>query len=187
MNTPSSLHIDTDAPSAWVKRFAQLIAPGARALDVACGGGRHTRLLRQHGTRVTAIDSNSRSIDALTGIDGVRALCADIENGPWPLAGESFDVIVVTNYLHRPLFPALIDALSERGLLIYETFMRGNERFGKPSNPDFLLQPGELLTRCSALTVLAFEQGEIDQPRPAVVQRICAVKGDAGLGHLPAA
>ena len=109
---------------------------------------------------------------------GVRFVQADLENGsPWPFAGQRFGAIVVTNYLHRPLFKSIEDSLGEGGVLIYETFMIGNERFGRPSNPDFLLRPGELVEAFSSLTALAFEQGEVARPKPAVTQRICAIKG----------
>jgi hypothetical protein len=107
----------------------------------------------------------------------------DLENGAARPLGAGYDGIVVTNYLHRPLFPVLAEALAPNGLLIYETFASGNERFGRPSNPDFLLRPGELLEAFGGLTVIAFEQGEVTLPRPAVIQRIAAVSGP--LGRLP--
>ncbi len=107
---------------------------------------------------------------------GIETRCLDLENGEWPLAGERFDAICVTNYLHRPHFAHLLDALNPDGVLIYETFAEGNARFGKPSRPEFLLQPDELLRAFGAqLRVVAFEQGEIRVPVPAVIQRICAV------------
>ena len=108
-------------------------------------------------------------------MEGIRFVQADLEAGsPWPFEGEKFGAIVVTNYLHRPLFPHLLRSLDEGGVLIYETFMAGNERFGRPANPDFLLRPGELLEVCSSLQVLGFEEGQVERPKPAVTQRICA-------------
>jgi SAM-dependent methyltransferase len=147
-------------------------------LDLAAGGGRHTQLLRARGFAVTAVD---RDVEALrrrfAGDAGVEIVALDLEDGgPWRL-GQGFDGIVVANYFHRPLFPDMVDALASGGAVLYETFMIGNERFGRPSNPDFLLRPGELLDAfASALTVVAFEQGIVDQPRPAAIQRIAAVK-----------
>lgn len=163
------------APSPWVTRFASLIAEGGPVLDLACGGGRHTRLLRELGHAVTAVD---RDISGVSDLDGVEATAADLEDGsPWPLAGRQFAGVIVTNYLHRPLFPALIAAVEPDGVLIYETFMAGNERFGKPSNPDFLLRENELLDAVAPdLTIIAFEQG-LDSAGPAMRQRICAIRG----------
>lgn len=163
------------AVSPWVARWLQLVPPGSRVLDVACGSGRHTRLAARLGHRVVALD---RNVDALAGIEdvsGVIAVHADVEADKWPLTGQKFDVVVVTNYLHRPLFPELLQSVSEIGLLIYETFARGNERFGRPSNPAFLLDPGELYDRVhSSLRVLGYEDLYIEKPKPAMVQRICA-------------
>lgn len=170
---------ELDTPSPWVTRWAHLIAPGARLLDVACGGGRHARFFAARGAQVDAVDRDAAAGAALTAV-GVRFLAADLEGGPWPYPGRRFDAIVVTNYLHRPLFPALLAALQADGLLIYETFALGNARFGRPSNPDFLLAPGELLQCCAGLHVLAYEDGVVAQPRPARVQRICARAGGAG-------
>jgi SAM-dependent methyltransferase len=158
------------APSAWVTRWAPLIPPGA-VLDVASGSGRHARFLASLGYRVSAVDRDPQTIP------GVRFLRADLEDGsPWPLPGERFQGIVVTNYLHRPLFPVLADSLAPGGVLIYDTFMLGNERFGKPSNPAFLLRPGELWQAFGGLHLIAFEQGYAAQPKPAMVQRLCAVR-----------
>ncbi|THF67441.1 methyltransferase domain-containing protein [Pseudothauera nasutitermitis] len=165
-------------PSPWVTRFAALIRPGGRVLDLACGGGRHARWLAARGQAVEAVDRNEQVLAALADVAGVRTRHADLEGGPWPYAGERFDGIVVTNYLHRPRFADLLACVAPGGVLIYETFMQGNERFGKPSSPDFLLRPGELLERVNeGFTVVAFEQGELGDPRPAVVQRICALRG----------
>jgi hypothetical protein len=128
----------------------------------------------ERGLEVFAVDLEDQRIP------GVRFVKADLENGPWPFPGRRFAAIVVTNYLHRPLLPVLAESLEEGGVLIYETFMAGNERYGKPSNPDFLLRPGELLEAFAMLTVAGFEQGRLEGARTAVVQRICAVRGDAG-------
>jgi SAM-dependent methyltransferase len=152
-------------------------------LDLAAGGGRHTALLRERGYRVLAVDRDTSVLARrFAGEAAVEIHRLDLEDGgPWRL-GEGFDGIVVTNYFHRSLFAAMIDALAPGGAVLYETFMLGNERFGRPSNPDFLLRPGELLAAFgSGLTVVAFEQGIVDQPRPAAVQRIAAVKGSSGI------
>lgn len=173
-----SLHCDLDAASHWVRRFAALVAPGGRVLDLACGGGRHARLFAGLGHPVEAVDRDTAALAGLSGAAGINTRCADLENGPWPYAGESFAGIVVANYLHRPLLPLLADALLPEGVLIYETFMAGNEKLGRPSNPAFLLRPDELLEFARGrLHVVAFEQGEVSQPKPAVVQRLCAIRG----------
>ena len=164
-----------DRPSDWVVRWAHGITPRGVVLDLACGNGRHSRLLAALGFRVCAVDRDPQALGALEGVAGVTLRPADLENGPWPLDGLKFDGIVVTNYLHRPLFPCILDALAPAGLLIYETFAAGNERFGKPSNPDFLLRPGELLDVAHGrLRVVAYEDVEVAVPRPARIQRICA-------------
>ena len=164
-----------DLPSEWVARWAHGIAPRGAVLDLACGSGRHTRFLAGLGFQVCAVDRDPRALDALGGVAGVTVRLADLESGPWPLDGLQFVGIVVTNYLHRPLFPRILDALAPDGVLIYETFAAGNERFGKPSNPDFLLRPGELLDVVrNRLRVVAYEELEVAPPRPACIQRICA-------------
>lgn len=162
------------SPSSWVVRHAALVPAGAPVLDVAAGAGRHTRLFLERGHPVVAVD---RDVSALSPQAGLRVVRADLEDGsPWPLAGERFGGVVVTNYLHRPLFPALLDALLPGGALLYETFMTGNERFGHPRNPDFLLRPGELRDVVGArLRIVDYEEGEVTEPRSAVVQRIAAV------------
>lgn len=168
---------DTAAPSAWVARWAANLTPGT-VLDVACGGGRHSRWFAARGWRVTALDRDPDALQALSTLPGTEALQVDLEDGsPWPLRDAQYALVVVTNYLHRPLFPALAAAVAPGGAILYETFMAGNERFGKPSNPKFLLRPGELWTAFGgALAVRAFEQGERHDPKPAMVQRVFAAK-----------
>ena len=164
-------HDELTAPSAWVERWAALVPPG-RVLDVACGGGRHSRLFLSRGYEVVAVDREPLALA------GVRCVRADLEDGsPWPFPGERFQGIVVANYLHRPLFALIEQALAPGGVLIYETFMQGNERFGKPSNPAFLLRPGELWQAFGGLQVVAFEQGRARAPKPAMIQRLCAIRG----------
>jgi SAM-dependent methyltransferase len=160
-------------PSAWVQRWASSIRPGGAVLDVAAGSGRHARLLARMGFEVDAVDRDkSLFADAAP---QVALLEADIEAGPWPYAGRRFDGIVVTNYLHRPLLPVLVESLERGGLLIYETFAQGNERFGKPSAPAFLLAPGELLEAVRVkLRVIAYEDLTVAEPKPAAVQRVAA-------------
>ncbi len=166
-------------PSSWVRRFAPLIPAGGRVLDVACGQGRHARLLAGMGYRVEAVDRDAQMLASLEGTAGIRTRVADLEGGAWPYASACFEGVIATCYLHRPRFDALIDALTPGGVLIYETFMVGNEVFGKPSNPDFLLQRDELLERVRPrLTVIAFEQGRVESPKTALMQRICAIFGE---------
>jgi len=173
-------------PSHWVERFLPLITAGGTVLDLASGPGRHAVLLARRGFRVEAVDRDAEALAGIAAVaPGIVTRLAGLEGGAWPYCGRAFDGIVVTNYLHRPLLSLLVDALAENGVLIYETFMLGNERFGKPSSPAFLLRPGELLELAgSGLTVVAFEQGAVALPRPAMVQRICAVRGVAA--QLPA-
>jgi SAM-dependent methyltransferase len=160
-----------EAPSDWVLRWSPLIKSGP-VLDVACGAGRHARYFHEQGLEVVAVDREPQALPA-----GIEFVTADLEDGsPWPFAGRRFGGIVVTNYLHRPLLPQLLAALDPGGVLIYETFMAGNERFGKPSNPKFLLRPGELREAFQGLELLGFEEGELERPKRAMMQRICAVK-----------
>jgi SAM-dependent methyltransferase len=163
-----------------VAHWAPLIARGP-VLDVASGAGRHARFLADRGLEVIAVDRDQQSIE---GVDFVKA---NLEDGrPWPFPGQRFGGIVVTNYLHRPLFPRLAESLAEGGVLIYETFMSGNERYGKPSNPDFLLRPGELLEAFRSLSVVAFEQGVVERPKLAVIQRLCAIREPAESARIAA-
>ncbi len=160
-------------PSPWVQRWAALIRPGGAVLDLACGAGRHARLLARLGFEVDAVDRDPALFTDPPA--RVTLLGADLEGAPWPYEARRFDAIVVTNYLHRPLLPLLLRSLEPGGLLIYETFARGNERFGKPSNPDFLLAPGELLEAVRGkLRVIAYEDRVVEEPKPAALQRICA-------------
>jgi SAM-dependent methyltransferase len=180
---PPTSHSTT--PSPWFRRFVPAIPARGRVLDLAAGGGRHVQMLRAAGYQVVAVDRDVKALRAEFGGDPACDIKEmDLEDGgPWRL-GAGYDAIVVANYLHRPLLPHLAAALAPGGVLIYETFMVGNERFGKPANPDFLLRPGELLAAfVDHLTVIAFEQGTVETPRPAVVQRIAAAKGD--IGKLP--
>lgn len=168
-------------PSPWLLRWAHLLAPGGRVLDLACGSGRHLRWLAGQGFAVTGVDRDDQALARSRDLaDAGRAelLCADLEGGPWPLAGRQFDAVLVTHYLWRPLWPQLLAALAPGGVLLYETFAAGNETVGKPSRPDFLLQPGELLARCAGLRVVAYEDGFLDGP-PRFVQRIAAVQAAA--------
>ena len=195
---------ELEMPSAWVVRWADRIAPGGRVLDVASGTGRHARWFAARGHGVDAVDRDAQALSTLRNVIGVRTVCADIENGEWPCERGCYAGVVVANYLHRPLFPELLAALAPGGALIYETFARGQERYGRPSNPDFLLKPGELLEVVRGrLRVIAYEDLEVVlsspiaplpataardeakstaadapitlQPKPAVVQRICAI------------
>ena len=168
-----SAHAEVETPSAWVVQWATLIRPGGEVLDLACGAGRHARFLARLGFEVTAVDRDTSLFrDKPDGIDLVEA---DLETRPWPFPERRFDGIVVTNYLHRPLLPMLVESLEPGGVLVYETFAQGNERFGKPSNPAFLLAPGELLEIARGrLRVVAYEDRVLEVPRPAAVQRLCA-------------
>ena len=169
----------TPAPSPWVQRWSALVPAGATVLDVACGSGRHTRWFAARGARVTALDRDAAALDALRYV-AAGIVAADIEAGPWPLAGRQFDAVVVTHYLWRALLPTLVASVDAGGVLIYETFARGNEAFGKPSNPDFLLAPGELLDALGGgLGIVAYEEGVRDAP-PRCVQRIAALREAPG-------
>ncbi len=166
------------APSAWVLRWAYLASARGTVLDVASGAGRHARWFAARGHAVCAVDRDAAALATLAGVPNVTTLAADLEGAPWPFDDAvRFAAIVVTNYLHRPLLPRLGAALEEGGVLIYETFAQGNETVGKPSNPAFLLAPGELLAAFAPhLRVVAYEDGFLAEPRPAFVQRICAVR-----------
>jgi SAM-dependent methyltransferase len=154
---------------------------GGRVLDLACGYGRHARLLAGLGFQVEALDRDPEALAALADCPGVTVRQADIEGGPWPYYAEVFDAVVVTNYLWRPLLPQIVKVVEQGGVLIYETFMVGNEQFGKPSNPAFLLRTNELLDLVrNRMRIVAFEQGQVRHPRLAMMQRICAVRANSG-------
>lgn len=161
--------------SLWVTRFADLVPAGGRVLDVACGGGRHARHFLQRGHPVTVVDRDTSGVADLGG--DVEIVEADLEAGePWPFAGRAFEGVVVTNYLWRPILADIVASVAPGGVLLYETFARGNERFGHPRNPDFLLEPGELLDAVRAeLRVAAYEDLVVEEPDPKAVQRIAAV------------
>ncbi len=168
----------TQAPSDWVRRWGHLIPDrpgGARVLDLACGHGRHSRWLMRQGHQVTAVDRDAEALAGLADLaPWVRTLNADLEGGPWPLAGREFEAVVVTNYLWRPLLAQILASLAPGGLLLYETFADGNASVGRPARPEFLLQPGELLRCCASLRVVAYEDGFLNHPE-RYVQRIAAV------------
>lgn len=167
-------------PSPWIVRFAPLIPAGGEVLDLACGYGRHARYLAQLGYRIEAVDRDAEALATLVGVANVTTRCADLEGGPWPYYSRVFDGIVVSRYLWRPLFPQIFNALAEGGVLIYETFMEGQQLYGKPENPAHLLRPGELLELVGKrFTVIAFEQGEITAADGGtqVIQRICVRRG----------
>ncbi len=161
------------APSPWVQRWSALLREGAGVLDVACGSGRHLRWFAQRGCVVTGVDRDAAAVEPLQPLGEI--VVADIENGPWPFAGRRFDAVVVTNYLWRPLLPAIVDCVAQGGVLIYETFAAGNETVGKPSRPDFLLRPGELLEASAGLRVVGYEDGFLADP-DRYVQRLAAVR-----------
>lgn len=161
-------------PSPWVQRFGGHLVAGTQVLDVACGAGRHVRWFAQRGCRVTAIDRDAEALEPLRTIAEVQA--ADLEQGSWPLAGRRFDAVVVTHYLWRDLWPALLASVAPQGWLLYETFAAGQETVGRPSNPDFLLRPGELLDVVrGTLRVVAYEDGFLAEP-DRFIQRIAAVR-----------
>lgn len=162
--------------SSWVRRWSHLAPAGTPVLDVACGMGRHLRWFAALGHPVTGVDRSSEAVQAAAAVG--EAFCADIENDSWPLTGRQFGAVVVTNYLWRPLLPAILACTAPGGVLIYETFAHGNETVGKPARPDFLLQPGELLSACAGLRVVAYEDGYLDAPE-RFVQRIAAVRPHA--------
>ena len=171
----------TENPSAWLQRWAHLIPHRSRVLDVACGAGRHMRWLASQGHTVQGVDRHPEAVALAQAFGAVT--CADIENGPWPFTGQTFDCVVVTHYLWRPLWPNLLQSVAPGGLLIYETFAAGNESVGKPSRPDFLLQPGELLQACQGLRTIAYEDGFENAPE-RFVQRIVAVRPVLGAAPL---
>lgn len=171
-----------EATSAWVACWSHLLPAGCSVLDLACGHGRHMHHFAGLGHAVIGVDRNPDAIAAVSRLG--ETICADIENGPWPLVGRKFGGVIVTNYLWRPLWPHVLQSLGPNGVLIYETFSAGNETVGKPSRPDFLLNLGELLSACKDLRVVAFEEGFLDRPE-RFVQRIVAVC-ETGSAQTPA-
>lgn len=176
-------HLRIMEPSPWVRRFAALVPVGGTVLDLACGNGRHARHFLAMGHPVVALDRTVETLADLARAPGAEVIQADLEDGspvfdpPGPLAGRAFAGVVVTNYLYRPILAKLIAAIAPGGVLIYETFARGNERFTRPRNPDFLLKSGELLDLARGrLQVIAYEHGIVERDSaPAVVQRLAAV------------
>lgn len=170
--------------SPWVRRFVGTVKEGAQVLDLACGGGRHGRLFLKHGCHVTFVDQTLDGVADLASVAQANLLERDLEDGqPWSFPPQQYDAIVVTNYLYRPHLKSMLSSLKAGGVLIYETFALGNEQFGRPKNPDFLLRAGELLELVAPdMTVLAYEHGLDDQK---VVQRICAVKKDGAALFYP--
>jgi len=162
----------TEAPSHWVERWSHLAKPHCQVLDLACGAGRHMQYFQAQGHFCTGVDRSAEALSVACAFGQV--IEADIEAGPWPLIDQHFDVVVVTNYLWRPLMPQILSCLAPEGLLIYETFSLGHEKIGKPSRPDFLLKPGELLQTCADLRVIAYEEGYWNSPAK-FIQRIVAV------------
>lgn len=161
------------APSSWIRRWSHLLPAETSVLDVACGSGRHLQWFARQGHAVLGLDRNAHSLEK-AGVFGPVLAC-DLEAAAWPLAGQKFGAVVVTHYLWRPLLPVLIDSLAPGGVLLYETFADGQQSLGKPSNPDYLLRPGELLGVCAGLHVVAYENGVLPFPQ-RVVQRIAAVR-----------
>ncbi len=167
------------APSPWICRFANLIEPGGSVLDLACGSGRHSKLMLERGHGVVALDIDPAKLGELAAHPGLEAVGADLEDGaPWPLGRRQFSAVIVTNYLYRPVMPAIVAAVKPEGLLLYETFAQGNEKYGRPANPDYLLRPGELLQLAAnaGMRVLAYEDLEESTPRPGCRQRLAARK-----------
>ncbi len=186
MNTKFPLSHAVAPPSPWVQRWSHLVPAGGTVLDVAAGYGRHTHWFCELNHPVALVDIAQEAIYFVANLNlpNCETLVADIESGPWPFAQRQFDGVVVTNYLWRPLLPAIVACVAPGGVLIYETFAAGNETVGKPSRPDFLLQPGELLTVCAGLRVVAYEHGFLDNP-PRFVQRVAAVCEPAEVGQNP--
>lgn len=167
--------------SAWVRRYAGLVTPGGKVLDVAAGGGRHARWLADAGFRVTAVDIDISALRNLPSGSGIQVVRSDLERGGWPFADGVFDGIVVVNYLHRPHFDWLMRSLASGGVLMFDTFSAGHERHGRPTNPRFLLRPGELQSAFDPdLEIIGSEEGMESFPRPAVRQKICARRRPGG-------
>ncbi len=173
-------HSPAGPPSDWVVRWSELLSVDRPILDLACGRGRHARWLLARGHEVVAVDRDLTGLDGIAGHPRLTTVTADLEAGqPFPFTPGSFGGAVVTNYLYRPLLDDLVASIGWGGALLYETFAAGNEQFGRPSNPEFLLRPGELLDVVHGrLRVVAYEDVTVATPRPAAVQRIAAVRAD---------
>ncbi|MBU6224080.1 MAG: class I SAM-dependent methyltransferase [Burkholderiales bacterium] len=186
MTSSNSVQHGLEPASAWVKRWAHLLPLNdnfnqnalADVLDLACGHGRHMQFLAGLGFKVLGVDRNAEALR--TASQWGKTLQADIENAAWPLEGRSFKGVVVTNYLWRDLFPQILNSVAEGGVLIYETFSQGNQAFGKPSRPEFLLQSGELLQHCKGLQIVAFEEGFVPAP-DRCIQRVVAIRVPSSL------
>jgi SAM-dependent methyltransferase len=180
MHKEGRVHPPTGPVSVWVQRWLRCLPPGARVLDLAAGGGRHSRLAASAGLRVLAVDRDAEALSRIADAsDGqIDTCCIDLESGPWILEPGAFDAVIVTNYLFRPRFALLCGLLAPGGLLILETFGLGNAAYGRPARPDFLLREGEAFdrVRSAGLVVLGYESGYVAQPRPAIVQRVCAAR-----------
>lgn len=165
-------------PSDWVRRFHSLIRPSGNVLDLACGSGRHTHFFLDKGFFVTAVDREIDELKEFSSLKRLEILKYDIEGSEeWPFSDRTFDGVIVVNYLYRPIFPKLSEVIAKDGLLIYQTFFEGNEVFGRPRNPDFLLKPNELLDVFgNKLKIICFEQGYVNDPSPAMIQGICCRK-----------
>ena len=174
------MHAELGEPSAWLRRWVHLLPPAGSVLDLACGSGRHLRWLAARGFVPTGVDRDAAALEPLRPL--AEVIVADLEAGPWPLAGRCFDVVLVTNYLWRPLLPAVVGSVADGGVLIYETFADGQQHIGRPARPEFLLQPGELLRACAGLRVVAYEDGFESEPA-RFVQRIVAVRCPAALAR----
>ncbi|WP_293606780.1 class I SAM-dependent methyltransferase [Polaromonas sp. UBA4122] len=189
-NVSDGIFANMAPPSPWVQRWSHLVPDRGVVLDVACGHGRHARWFYERNHPVVLVDRSQAAIESIAiPAQDCEAVVADIETGPWPFAGRQFDAVLVTNYLWRPLIPTLLNSLAPGGVLIYETFTQGNETVGKPSRPDFLLRPGELLELCRGLRVVAFEEGFQEDPQgllPRFIQRIAAVREAGNHAGLPA-
>ncbi|RVU35865.1 class I SAM-dependent methyltransferase [Hwanghaeella grinnelliae] len=167
------------APLRWIASCAADADAGQSVLDLACGGGRHGRAFLERGCRVTFVDVDTAGVADLSNNPDCEILQADLENAAWPLAGRTFEFVVVTNYLWRPILPQILASVAPGGALLYQTFALGNERLGRPRNPDFLLKPGELKTvaETGGFDLIDFFEGEVTDPKPAVIQRLHARKG----------
>ena len=171
-------HPGLKVPSPWIERWAPLVPEGGAVLDLACGGGRHGRLFLDRGHPTTFLDKDVSVMSDLTGVEGAEILEANLEDGsPFPLSGRSFSAVIVTCYLHRPIFADILALVAPGGVLLYETFAMGNEAYGHPARQAYLLEEGELLERVdSRFTIRGYEHGYDEQPKPGVRQRICAVR-----------